>query len=304
MSNFKIINPGLPKLFGLSDMTYIANNTYNPINGVSFNTFSSDRRQICLFPACEEIWIKAGLYFTDFLISNNNSAEELTIGAGSSGLGVCVYKDTLCLFNKGTYYTNSALTYRLSAQVYYNILFHAQSGSNGYIEAFVDGKRTGILHDQIAINNTLYMRNRHVSDYKCYLSNIIISNTEIKPTEEVYILDAKQTETDMTETSDSDNPHIYTATSPEQTLLQTVDADALATKIGTNKLRVTGIGVGANPIYYEGEDLTNVAFMVNDEEKEVAQLTTNTDGGLTFGCEADLSFNDLQTLKLGWKAKQ
>lgn len=297
--SFKVMNPGLPRLWGITNVGWIWNTKYNPINGVVFNSQNRDISLYSVPSSCNEVWIKAGIYISD-MRGDYNTWFCINTGSYRHGIHISNYK--MWLMANNTKYSNCTVS--VAKDQYLRVLIHVVYGSNGYVEVFVDGKRIGIYRGNVTKgDNTLYMCN-YASYVEFLPSNFIISDTEIKTSEEVYILSAKTTETDMTESTDSDNNLIFMADTAEQTLLRTIDTDALSTKIGSTNIKVTNVGIGAAPIYYEGEGLSHVAFMMNDIEQEVQEITTSTEGGICFNHAVDYNLEDLKTLKLGFRAKE
>ena len=82
------------------------------------------------------------------------------------------------------------------------------------------------------------------------ISNLILSDEEISPREQVITLPVKETQTNMTDYGDGS----YEATAANQELLQTVDVAALSTQYGGDS-RVTGISLLGNPAYRTAEGL-------------------------------------------------
>ena len=298
--SFKYINPGLPKLWGLS-CGWKNSNTYNPINGFAFSESSSFSPLMTLPSDINEVWIKVGIYPYNAKLYKDYPV-YVCIGSGSNKQGIALDNQQFMIMANNTRWVNKSVN--MFPEVYYNALIHAVQGDNGYVECFINGKRIGIYNGNVSFGDNTVYAVTYSSYNTIYISNIIISDTEVKPTEEVYLLTAKTTTTDMVQTSESNNPQVFTADTAGQTIIQTIDTDALATKIGTNNIKVTGIGLGSHPIYYAGESLSHVGIMVNDIEEEVQEITTGTNDGLCWSRVADYNFNDLKTLKLGFKAKE
>ena len=82
------------------------------------------------------------------------------------------------------------------------------------------------------------------------ISNLILSDEEISPREQVIILPIESTQTNMTDCVDGS----YEATAANQEILQTVDVAALSTQYGEDS-RVMGISLLGNPAYRTAEGL-------------------------------------------------
>ena len=92
---------------------------------------------------------------------------------------------------------------------------------------------------------TVYSRSEDI-----LISNLILSNEEISPREQVIMLPVQATQTNMTDCGDGS----YEATAANQELLQTVDVAALSAQYGADS-RVTGISLLGNPAYRTAEGL-------------------------------------------------
>ena len=92
---------------------------------------------------------------------------------------------------------------------------------------------------------TVYSRTEDI-----LISNLILSDEEISPREQVIILPVQATQTDMTDCSDGS----YEAMAANQEILQTVDVVALSAQYGADS-RVTGISLLGNPAYRTAEGL-------------------------------------------------
>ncbi|MBF1688844.1 MAG: hypothetical protein HXO83_11530, partial [Selenomonas sp.] len=92
---------------------------------------------------------------------------------------------------------------------------------------------------------TVYSRTEDI-----LISNLILSDGEISPREQVIMLPVQATQTNMTDCGDGS----YEATAANQELLQTADVAALSAQYGEDS-RVTGISLLGNPAYRTAEGL-------------------------------------------------
>jgi len=92
---------------------------------------------------------------------------------------------------------------------------------------------------------TVYSRTEDI-----LVSNLILSDEEISPREQVIMLPVESTQTNMTDCGDGS----YEATAANQEILQTVDVVALSAQHGADS-RVTGISLIGNPAYRTAEGL-------------------------------------------------
>lgn len=300
---FRYINPGYPRLFGVNQDS-VASNVYNPINGVVFGNSKYDGILYSGIPDCDEIWIKAGVYFQNI---DRSSSSIMLFGLGpiDKKNGWYLSNSQLYVQCNNTYY--SSRYKRVFTNTYYDTLIHAKKGSDGFVEVFVDGVLVNFIAQNITWDDTIVLKNcdNWANTYpRLYLSNVIISDTEIKLSEQVYVLSSVDTFTDM-ESGTNSGLTFYTANQDGQYLQKSIDTNALTTKVGSSNLRITGLGVGSFNTYREGEGLTRLAFTRNNEEKHEIELTTNNlDAVLSSWDENNLSVADLSNLKLGWKAKE
>ena len=133
------------------------------------------------------------------------------------------------------------------------------------------------------------------------LSNIILSDTVIDPREQVILLPSTTVETTM---EDSGNG-MYTATSPGQMLLQTVDTAALAATYGEES-QVTGIALVGNPAYRTAEGLCELTALEKNGETVTEYgrhvLKEQPPGGIVDSRAVSLRLAELTGRKFGWKA--
>ena len=92
---------------------------------------------------------------------------------------------------------------------------------------------------------TVYSRTEDI-----LISNLILSDEEISPREQVILLPIQSTQTNMTGCGDGS----YEATAAGQEILQTVDTASLIAQYGADS-RVTGISLLGNPAYRTAEGL-------------------------------------------------
>ena len=133
--------------------------------------------------------------------------------------------------------------------------FHVKPGQNN------DGIFRAILNEREVYNKqdcsfwyaysssektiTVYSRTEDI-----LVSNLILSDEEISPREQVIMLPVESTQTNMADCGDAS----YEATAANQEILQTVDVAALSAQYGADS-RVTGISLLGNPAYRTAEGL-------------------------------------------------
>ena len=133
------------------------------------------------------------------------------------------------------------------------------------------------------------------------ISNIILSDREIDPREQVVMLPSMIAETTMADSGDG----IYTATAAGQILLQTADTTALAAAYGEES-QVTGIALVGNPAYRTAEGLCALTALEKNGET-VTEFGRHILKGQPTGAIVDsravsLHLTELTGRKFGWKA--
>ena len=103
------------------------------------------------------------------------------------------------------------------------------------------------------------------------MSNLIISDSPIDAKEHVIALPVKATETDMTANADGS----YTADKAGQYLLQTIDADALLTKYGS-ETKITGLEFCGNPASCTGSELEKIVGIQKAKDGTVTEWGSTT----------------------------
>lgn len=133
------------------------------------------------------------------------------------------------------------------------------------------------------------------------ISNIILSDREIDPREQVVMLPSMIAETTMADSGDG----IYTATAAGQILLQTADTTALAAAYGEES-QVTGIALVGNPAYRTAEGLCALTALEKNGET-VTEYSRHVLEGQPTGAIVDsravaMRLTELAGRKFGWKA--
>lgn len=138
--------------------------------------------------------------------------------------------------------------------------------------------------------------------YPYYLSNVIISDTEISPKEQVIALSTATTITDMT----ADENGIYFANEANQFLLQSVDVSTLIENYGASSA-VMGIALVGNPAYKTATGLAALTSLsragTSTIEHGTCNLSDDTSAVIVDGWATEnLTIADLQDMQFGWKA--
>ena len=247
---FKYINPGYAELLSVRGGTTVTGEQYSK-TGISFWQPTSDKGlTISEFPA--ELYGKLDLYFK---APENADRAKLTLAIG----GYIIVSAETSWSRWRMKGNNNNDTIATSDSIRVNAVntlwFHVKPGQNN------DGIFRAILNEREVYNKqdcsfwyaysssektiTLYSRTEDV-----LISNLILSDEEISPREQVIMLPVKATQTNMIDCGDGN----YEATAANQEILQSVDVAALSTQYGVDS-RVTGISLIGNPAYRTAEGL-------------------------------------------------
>ena len=134
-----------------------------------------------------------------------------------------------------------------------------------------------------------------------YVSNLIISNEEILPGEQIVALPVSATNTGMTAGANG----IYVADAVDQMILQTPDVSNLITAHGAAS-SVTGVCVVGNPAYKAGNGLTHITAVEQSGSVVSAHNTfALSDDTLAsvgdYWSPSNLTLGDLANMQFGWK---
>lgn len=270
-------------------------------------------------PIGADLWIRCDLYVD----SDNNYASNFNIGywASSSAysnknfswLEGLYLSSGILRINMNSNYNSTVAKYTLKKKAINKIWchLHNETGNNAsYGELICNGES---FYQAITRSSSNYAIGEDVDalktiafripkDYPCYLSNVIISDTEISPKEQVIALPPATTITDMTAGASG----IYFADAANQTLLQTVDVSTLIENYGASSA-VTGIALVGNPAYKTGEALNSLTSLsrsgTSPIEHGTCNLSDDTSAVIVDGWTTEnLTIADLQDMQFGWKA--
>ena len=232
---FKYINPGYAELLSVRGGTTVTGEQYSK-TGISFWQPTGDKGlTISEFPA--ELYGKLDLYFK---APENADRAKLTLAIG----GYIIVSAETSWSRWRMKGNNNNDTIATSDSIRVNAVntlwFHVKPGQNN------DGIFRAILNEREVCNKqdcsfwyaysssektiTLYSRSEDI-----LISNLILSDEEISPREQVIMLPVQATQTDMTDCGDGS----YEATAANQEILQSVDTASLITQYGADS-RVTG----------------------------------------------------------------
>ena len=307
--SFMYINPGYGNFLDVAGATTVESAKYNPYGGVSFWQAANTDAGITLPEVPTEIYLK-----TSVAIRGGNSATaNARVYAGNSN-GWTIressgnwYLDIAC-GNTNIKNLSNADT-NLNFNGMNDILLHAEYGyyEAGVFSLTVNGTEVFSANRTVKFTKdssyatpsdvvVLYSKNE-----KVLLSNIIVSDTEVGCKEQVAILPATATDTDMTANGDGS----YTATAAGQRFMQTIDASSLVAEYG-GASNVTGLYIFGNPAYCTGAEITKAILCAKKDgavtELATTTLTTDSTAMALIGGRVEMTLSDLEGYELGWKA--
>ena len=174
------------------------------------------------------------------------------------------------------------------------------SSSSGKLVIYSNGVPVDSIDTAIDLSDS-FIIDVMVNNENGAISNLILSDTEIDMKEQVAILPVKTTETNMTRGENGE----YIANAAGQTILQTVDVDAIINEYGDDT-DIKGIAVIGNPAYRTAEGLCNLTAIQHDGT-ELAEYGTVTvpqsNSSMVFdGHPLSVKLPALANYKFGWKA--
>lgn len=269
-------------------------------------------------PIGADLWIRFDLY-----VDSDNNAYDFQIGYWPRSdtyssknfswlAGININSGVLYL-SINSFSTSSTARYTLKKKSINKICCHLHNetgtdasyselicnGENFYCTETRDSIAVAIGADVEALKTIAF---RFPKAYPCYLSNVIISDTEISPKEQVIALPTATTITDMT----ADENGIYFANEANQFLLQSVDVSTLIENYGASSA-VTGIALVGNPAYKTATGLAALTSLsragTSTVEHSTCSLSDDTSAVIVDGWATEnLTIADLQDMQFGWKA--
>ena len=298
---FKYINPGYAELLSVRGGTTVTGEQYSK-TGVSFWQPTSDKGlTISEFPT--ELYGKLDLYFK---APENADRAKLTLAIGGYIIVSAETSWSRWRMKGNNNNDTIATSDSIRANAVNTLWFHVKPGQNH------DGIFRALLNEREVCNKqdcsfwyaysssektiTLYSRTEDV-----LISNLILSDEEISPREQVIMLPVKATQTNMIDCGDGN----YEATAANQEILQSVDVAALSTQYGADS-RVTGISLIGNPAYRTAEGL----YALTAIEKSGGTVTEygrhiveqNPTSIVMDGRKTSLRISELSDRQFGWRA--
>ena len=247
---FKYINPGYAELLSVKDGATVIGEQYSK-TGVSFWQ-PTYYKGLNLSEVPPELYGRFDMYIKD-TEQGGNAKLSFAIG-GYKIIEAEKFWSTWKIRgnnNNEMLITGDAVRIKEICTVW----FHIKPGENGngVFHAIIDEREVcnmsnayvGYLTNSDANTIAILTKNDDI-----LISNLILSDEEISPREQVITLPVKETQTNMTDCGDGS----YEATAANQEILQSVDVAALSAQHGADS-RVTGISLIGNPAYRTAEGL-------------------------------------------------
>ena len=247
---FKYINSGYAELLSVSGGTTVTGEQFSK-TGVSFWQPTSDKGlTISEFPT--ELYGKLDLYFK---APENADRAKLTLAIGGYIIVSAETSWSRWRMKGNNNNDTIAASDNIRVNAVNTLWFHVKPGQNhnGIFRAILNEREVcnkqedSFWYDYGSSEKTItvYSRTEDI-----LISNLILSDEEISPREQVILLPIQSTQTNMTGCGDGS----YEATAAGQEILQTVDTASLIAQYGADS-RVTGISLLGNPAYRTAEGL-------------------------------------------------
>jgi len=305
--SFKYINPGYAEFLDVAGGTTIAD-TVKSKTGVMFYQ-PTDKKGLVLSETPAELYGKFDVYIpkdrNDFWIK---IAMLETNGYALDGMGF-VKRDNVMYFLRyysgnssgGTEaYLSEPERLNLKLNAINTIWFHVKTGTDGYVQIYANGQSVEKFDYDIKFGKSKTLVVYADSAYGA-LSNLILSDTEIAPKEQVVVLPVAATETTMAAGEDGE----YIADAEGQTILQTVDTVSLINAYGADTI-IKGIAVIGNPVCRTAEGLSDLTAIQSDganiTEYGTKTVPQGTPGVVADGHALSLKISEIADYKFGWKA--
>lgn len=247
---FKYINPGYAELLSVSGGTTVTGEQYSK-TGISFWQ-PTYYKGLNLSEVPSELYGKFDMY-----IKNSENADRARFSIAIGGYKIMEAETFWSKWKiRGNNNNNTlAAGEEVRVKAISTVWFHIKPGQNndGLFHAVIDER-------EVCNKSDAYVGYLTNSDAKTIsilsgtdeilVSNLILSDEEISPREQVVMLPVQATQTNMTDYGDGS----YEATAANQELLQTVYVAALSAQYGADS-RVTGISLIGNPAYRTAEGL-------------------------------------------------
>ena len=311
---FKYINPGYANLLDTNTGKTVEGEKYSR-SGISFWQPKKERG-IVLAEAPTELYGKFDVYLHRESDSGEDNFEVKVALAGWHGARISkryddwyvsgtVHASSVISVTGSTDYQNFKERSHLKLDDVNTLYFHVKykpGTREGSVTLMVNGAEigTGSYEGDGVFQESKVLEIVSTARHGL-ISNIILSDREIDPREQVVMLPSTIAETTMTNSGDG----IYMATTAGQTLLQTADTTALAAAYGEES-QVTGIALVGNPAYRTAEGLCALTALEKNGETVTEYgrhvLEGSSSSGIVDSRAVSLRLAELTGRKFGWKA--
>ena len=302
--SFKYINPGYAELLSVSGGATVTGKQYSK-TGVSFWQ-PNDKKGISLSESPTEFYAKFDLYIQGV---TGRDDVDFSFGIGyQNGIYLRGYRGLTFSGYAGTssVFYNSAVEDIVPMESLSTVWLHIKEGNahNGILHVVVNNheicnkRDLNISYSDASDSKTIKI---HSDNLRALISNLIISDEEISPREQVVMLPIQATHTNMTDCGDGS----YEATAANQEILQTVDVTALSAQYGADS-RVTGISLVGNPAYRTAEGLCALTALeksggnVTEYGRHIAEQ--NLTDVVMDGRTTSMTIAELTGRQFGWRA--
>ena len=298
---FKYINPGYAELLSVKDGATVIGEQYSK-TGVSFWQ-PTYYKGLNLSEVPPELYGRFDMYIKD-TEQGGNAKLSFAIG-GYKIIEAEKFWSTWKIRgnnNNEMLVTGDAVRVKEICTVWFHI--KAGENNNGVFHAIIDEREVcnkrkehiGYFTNSDANTIAILTKNDDI-----LISNLILSDEEISPREQVITLPVNATQTNMTDCGDGS----YEATAAGQELLQSVDIAALSTQYGADS-RVTGISLLGNPAYRTAEGLCALTAIeksggtVTEYGRHIVEQ--NPTSIVMDGRKTSLRISELSDRQFGWRA--
>ena len=311
---FKYINPGYANLLDTGTGTAVEGAQYSR-SGVSFWQ-PKEKCGIVLAEAVTELYGKFDVYLHRESDSGKDNFEVRVALAGWHGVRISkryddwyvsgiLHLSSVISATGSTDYLSFKKRSHLKLEDVNTFYFHVKykpDTREGSVSLLVNGAELGTSsYEGGAVFQESKLLEIVSTARHGLISNIILSDREIDPREQVVMLPSMIAETTMTNSGDG----IYTATTAGQTLLQTADTTALAAAYGEES-QVAGIALVGNPAYRTAEGLCALTALEKNGETVTEYgrhvLEGSSSSGIVDSRAVSLRLAELTGRKFGWKA--
>lgn len=288
--SFLYLNPGYGNLFErVSQDGYIQITNSDSITGKAFHSCGT---RVITFPTgLSEIWLRY-----DFYPVSTTVDAGFSVNSNSKNVQMFTSFDYNSMRPQRVYLNSSEKgNFGLSSK-WNHYLVHIKSGvSDGVCEIW-ENEDLKFSFTGNVLNGEQMLNCDILSTGNKQFSQIIISDTEIKWTENVIVVPTTISGT-MTDNGDG----TYSATEAGQYVNQTIDNASLRESFPDNTV-ITGFCIAGRPAYYDGNGIDTMQATDNNNVIGECQLTSSSAKSIYFGERVNKPISNISGT-YGWKAK-